>query len=379
MIKSRRIKILIVFGTRPEAIKIIPVINELRRYRQQIAVKICITAQHREMLDQVMTIFKITPDYDLNLMELDQTLTGLTARVLEGMELVLKKEKPDWVMVQGDTTTVMAVSIASFYQGIKVAHIEAGLRTYNKRAPFPEEINRRLTSVLADLHFAPTETAKRALLHEGISVEQIMVTGNTVIDALDLVKKMNEDNRPFLQEQMSKIISNKILLVVTGHRRENFGEGLKQICLALKDIVKSNPKIFIVYPVHLNPNVKKQVKSMLNDNKNILLTDPLPYTSFIWLMSQAYLVLTDSGGIQEEAPSLGKPLLVMRGITERPEGVKTGNALIVGTNRIEIVKHVADLINNREKYNNMAKTTNLYGDGKAAKYIVSAILNYGRR
>jgi UDP-N-acetylglucosamine 2-epimerase (non-hydrolysing) len=366
--------VLSVFGTRPEAIKMAPVVWELAKHSDCVRSVVCITAQHRQMLDQMLELFQILPDYDLNLMQEQQTLSQLTARVLVALEPVLTKVKPDWVLVQGDTTTVMAVSLAAFYHNIKVGHIEAGLRTNNKREPFPEEINRRLTSVIADLHFAPTEGARQALLAEGIPDSSIRVTGNTVIDALLWVRDVVLRQPPVLPEGLAKAIAGKHLILVTAHRRESFDKGLEQICLALRDLVQRHDDICIVYPVHLNPRVREPVYSALDDLERVYLLDPLPYTSFVWLMNQAYLILTDSGGVQEEAPSLGKPVLVMREITERPEGIAAGNACLVGTQRAQIAGLASDLLVNAGKYRQMSRAQNPYGDGKAAIRIVESLL-----
>jgi UDP-N-acetylglucosamine 2-epimerase (non-hydrolysing) len=366
--------VLSVFGTRPEVIKMAPVVWELAKHPDRVLSVICCTAQHRQMLDQMLDLFQIVPDYDLNLMEERQTLAQLTARVLLALEPVLTEVKPDWVLVQGDTTTVAAVSLAAFYQGIKVGHIEGGLRTNNKRAPFPEEINRRITSVIADLHFAPTEHARQALLAEDVPAESIYITGNTVIDALFWVGKLVRQKPPRLPNGLSEAIAGKRLLLVTGHRRESFGQASEQICLALRDLALQNPDICVVYPVHLNPSVREPVYRLLGNLRRVYLIDPLPYASFVWLMDQAYLILTDSGGVQEEAPSLGKPVLVMRETTERPEGILAGNARLVGVDREQITTQVQLLLLDTERYRQMATGNNPYGDGKAAARIVEALL-----
>ena len=371
--------ILTVFGTRPEAVKMAPVVWEMAKYPERIHSVICVTAQHRQMLDQVLDLFGIVPDYDLDLMRERQTLAGLTARILVALEPVLAEVKPDWVLVQGDTTTVMAASLAAFYQGIKVGHVEAGLRTDNKRAPFPEEINRRITSVVADLHFAPTERARSALLAEGVSSEAIRVTGNTVIDALLWVRDRVTRQPPLLSTTLSESFANKRLILVTCHRRESFGSGLEQICLALRDLAQSHPDICIVYPVHLNPNVREPVYRILGNVERIHLIDPQPYSHFVWLMNRAYLILTDSGGIQEEAPSLGKPVLVMRETTERPEGIAAGNACLVGSDRLRIVTEAEDILSNDKRYRRMAVAGNPYGDGKSAARVIRSLLSYGRQ
>src|SRR6185312_15505709 len=342
--------ILSVFGTRPEAIKFAPVVRELANHPRMIRSTVCVTAQHRQMLDQVLELFRITPDCDLNLMQEHQTLSLLTARSLTALEPVLTEVQPDWVLVQGDTTTAMATSLLSFYHHIKVGHIEAGLRTANKQAPFPEEINRRITAVIADMHFAPTEHARQALLAGGIDDTTIHVTGNTVVDALYWVREELRLRPQHLPDELREAIDDKRLILVTGHRRESFGEGFEQICLALRDLALCNPDIVIVYPVHLNPSVREPVYRILKDTKALYLIDPLPYASFIWLMSRAHLILTDSGGVQEEAPSLGKPVLVMRETTERNEGILAKGACLVGVDRARIVNQTQDLLDNAERY-----------------------------
>jgi len=381
-------KVLFVFGTRPEAIKMAPVIKEMEKY-PQFDSKICITAQHREMLDDVLNLFNIQPDYDLDIMTDNQSLFEVTTRSLMGLKEILTKQKPDMVLIQGDTTTSFAASLAAFYLQIRVGHIEAGLRTYNKYSPFPEEKNRHLTAALADYHFAHTEWAKSNLINEAISEERIWVTGNPGIDALLLTIKKNSS--PEKQEEFQKYFwgkwslrtdTNKLILV-TAHRRENFGEGLKNICLALKEIAFKNPDFSIVYPVHPNPNVQNIVREVfgkisqeLPDNKspeNIFLIQPLAYEPFVYLMERCYLVLTDSGGIQEEAPSLGKPVLVMRDTTERPEGVDAGTVKLVGTNKDKIIRETQHLLNNQEAYHKMSRAINPYGDGRAAQKIVDIL------
>ena len=366
--------VLSVLGTRPEAIKMAPVIRELARHQDRLNSLVCVSAQHRGMLDQVLALFQIVPDYDLNLMKERQTLTELTARVLTGIEPILQQVKPDWVLVQGDTTTVMAVSLAAFYHNIKVGHVEAGLRTYHKRAPFPEEINRRVTSVLADLHFAPTEGAKQALLAEGYDKNAIVVTGNTVIDALLWAQGLVREKSPMMPAQLEAKIAGKRLILVTAHRRESFDGGLEQICLALRDLVEQHEDICIVYAVHPNPQVQETVFRLLKDIERIYLVEPLAYAAFIWLMDQAYLIITDSGGIQEEAPSLGKPVLVTRDTTERPEGIQAGNIRLTGAHRVSIVNTVHDLLTDTEQYQQMAQVNHVYGDGLAANRIVQALL-----
>jgi UDP-N-acetylglucosamine 2-epimerase (non-hydrolysing) len=370
-----RIKILIVFGTRPEAIKMAPVVRAFQNQIDFFETKVCVTAQHREMLDQVLEFFNIKPDFDLNLMKPNQNLYTLTSDIITGLKSVLDEFSPDFVFVHGDTTTTMATSLAGFYSGAKVCHVEAGLRTHNKLSPFPEEINRQITGRIADIHFAPTTKSRNNLLSEGIAEEQITVTGNTVIDALldsiDRVNNMTNKTIDFLKDTIN--FSKKIVLV-TGHRRENHGEGFINICNALKEISKDD-KVEIVYPVHLNPNVKGPVHDHLGNIENIKLIEPLAYESFVWLMDKANIIITDSGGVQEEAPSLGKPVLVMRDTTERPEAVEAGTVILVGTNKDLIVKEALDLIKNEERYKNMSKLHNPYGDGKASKRIVEFLKN----
>jgi UDP-N-acetylglucosamine 2-epimerase (non-hydrolysing) len=367
-------KILTVFGTRPEAIKMAPVIKELEKHSGEVRSLVCVTAQHRQMLDQVLDLFEITPDFDLNVMRENQTLSQLTSHALSALEAVLSEVKPDWVLVQGDTTTTMVASLAAFYHKIRVGHVEAGLRTKNKYAPFPEEINRRITSAIADLHFAPTETARQALLSENIPESTIIVTGNTVIDALLWIREEIHRNPPDIPDSIKIAIKNKKLILVTGHRRESFGKGFEEICLALKELISKYEDIFVVYPVHLNPNVREPVDRILGNSDRICLIEPLPYAPFVWLMNNAYIILTDSGGIQEEAPSLGKPVLVMREVTERQEGIEAGCVTLVGVERRKIVEGVSDLLFDKKLYNKMAQAGNPYGDGKAAKRIVEALL-----
>ena len=374
-------KIMVVIGTRPEAIKLAPVIKELERHPKEFEVVPVTTAQHRQMLDQVLKLFKITSSYDLNIMENDQTLSGLTARIIEKFDPIVKKEKPDWILIQGDTTTTFASALIGFYHKIRIGHIEAGLRTHNKYSPFPEETNRRLASVLTDFHFAPTETAKENLVAEGIAKENIFVTGNTVVDALfmilerlkkDKLKLQNPSSQfAFLNSQLTT--NNSKLILVTAHRRESLGKPLESICRALKEIVRANSEVKVIYPIHLNPNVQEPVKRILKKNERIHLIDPLDYESFVWLMDKSYLILTDSGGIQEEAPSLGKPVLVLREATERPEGVEAGAVRVVGLDRDKIVEEAQRLLDDRTLYQKMSRTANPYGDGKAAKRIVEIL------
>ena len=365
-------KILSVFGTRPEAIKMAPVVKELEKYPDQVISKVCVTAQHREMLDQILDLFDITPDYDLNLMRPNQTLEQLTARVLTELTPIIRTEKPDWLLVQGDTTTVMAASIAAFYQGVKVGHVEAGLRTGDKRQPFPEEINRRIAGVIADLHFAPTDWSRNNLLKEGVPPEQVIKTGNTVIDALLMVADKPYDPS---NGQLAKIPWDKQIIMVTAHRRENFGEPLENVCAALKEIAERYcDDVQIVYPVHLNPNVQEPVYRLLGDIPNITLLPPLDYLPLVYLMKRSYLVITDSGGIQEEAPGLGKPVLVLRDKTERPEGVEAGTVKLVGTDKDKIVKEASRLLDDGNAYAKVAQAVNPYGDGRAASRIVLTLI-----
>lgn len=368
-------KIMLIFGTRPEAIKMAPLIKEFRKYSDFFDTKVCVTAQHREMLDQVLHFFEIKPDYDLDLMKPEQNLYALTATIITSLKPILEEFNPDYVFVHGDTTTTMGGSIASFYSGAKVCHIEAGLRTNNKLSPFPEEINRQITTRVCDYHFAPTKTSKKNLIKENISEDSILVTGNTVIDALiKSIKKVNENPSELIQN-LSKKIGDKELVLVTGHRRENHGEGFVRICQALKRIAEDDINRLIIYPVHLNPKVKQPVNKILSVVKNIFLIEPLAYQDFIWLMNRAKIIITDSGGVQEEAPSLGKPVLVMRDTTERPEAVKAGTVLLVGTDEELIVSKALDLLNNLKNFEKMSKLHNPYGDGLASKRIVNFIKN----
>ena len=363
-------KILLVFGTRPEAIKMAPVVKEFQKYPEQFDTKVCVTAQHRQMLDQVLDFFEIKPDYDLDLMRPGQNLHQLTADVITGLKPVLEEFKPDYVFVHGDTTTSTASALAAFYTGAKVCHVEAGLRTYNKQAPFPEEMNRQITGRLTDIHFSPTEAAKQNLLSEGIKEDTILVTGNTVIDALlyatNKLKSYTDDEI----ETLKKVVDfNKKLVLVTGHRRENFGTGFINICHSLLEIAKNNDTE-IIYPVHLNPNVQDPVNKLLTNNANIKLIQPLSYPAFVWLMEKSHIILTDSGGIQEEAPSLGKPVLVMREVTERPEAVTAGTVKLVGTDSEKIITETTRLLQDEKYYLGMTKIHNPYGDGKAGGRIV---------
>jgi UDP-N-acetylglucosamine 2-epimerase (non-hydrolysing) len=366
-------KVLVVFGTRPEAIKLAPVIHELQRYPARFRTRVCVTAQHREMLDQVLSLFRIRTHHDMNIMQRGQSLEDVTARVLLGTKAVLAKECPDIMLVQGDTTTVMAASLAAFYAGVPVAHVEAGLRTWKKRSPFPEEINRVIASHLADLHFAPTPQSRLNLLREGITPSHVIVTGNTVIDALFHVRKQVAAHRPRFVKLFPGIDFRRRMVLITGHRRENFGEGFLSICRAIRTIARKHPDIEIVYPVHLNPNVQKPVRQILSGLKNVHLLQPQPYLPFVFLMDSSTIILTDSGGVQEEAPSLGKPVLVMRHDTERPEAVKAGTVRLVGTSEKKIVAETERLLKNRKAYLAMSRAHNPYGDGKAAARIVKVL------
>jgi UDP-N-acetylglucosamine 2-epimerase (non-hydrolysing) len=362
-------KILSIFGTRPEAIKLAPVLTELKQH--EVTSIVCVTAQHREMLDQVLALFAIRPDYDLAIMQPNQSLAALTARALTKLDEVLRIEQPDWVLVQGDTTTAMVAALTAFYHQIKVGHVEAGLRSFDKYQPFPEEINRKVATSVSDLHFAPTELSKQNLLREGVPETSIVVTGNTVIDALLQVaeKPYDWDASP-----LAHIPRDKRIILVTAHRRENFGEPLENICAALRSVAERFPDVHIVYPVHLNPNVQTVVHRTLANIANITLLAPLEYLPLVQLLKQAYLVVTDSGGIQEEAPGLGKPVLVLREVTERPEGVAAGTVKLVGTNKDNIIREVEMLLNDQAEYDRMARAVNPYGDGNARARIVTKLL-----
>jgi len=369
-----KINLTLIFGTRPETIKMFPIISEIKKYPHLIDFKIVVAGQHREMLDQMLETFKIIPDYDLDIMEQVQSLSQITKNSLIGIERILKKERPNMVLVQGDTTTTFAGALAAFYQKIKIGHIEAGLRTNNKYYPFPEEINRHLTSVLADLHFAPTAQSCKNLLSEGVKREDIFICGNTVIDSLFLmIKKNHIFTEPLLRDK--KIFEKKIILV-TVHRRENWGEPLKNICQALIKLLDEHSDLFVIIPLHKNPEIRKTVNHILKDRRDILLLDTLDYGDMINLMSKIYIILTDSGGIQEEAPSLGKPIFVLRDETERPEAVEAGVVKLIGTNKERIVSEVNIILTNKDKYMEMAKRINPYGDGKASKRIIKKILCY---
>ena len=372
-------KVLLVFGTRPEAIKMAPLVKAFEN-EKAIESKVCVTAQHREMLDQVLELFNIKPDYDLNLMKPGQDLYDITSNVLLGMKDVLSDFKPDIVLVHGDTTTTSSTSLAAFYQQIKVGHVEAGLRTGDIYSPWPEEANRQITGVLSNFHFAPTSTSKNNLLKENKNTKNIIITGNTVIDALFLALDKIKNNKGLESKIKNQILNldynirdGKKIILVTGHRRENHGQGFINICEALKTIALKNPTIDIVYPVHLNPNVQKPVKEILSDISNIYLIEPLQYEQFIYLMDKSYFIITDSGGVQEEAPSLGKPVLVMRDTTERPEALEAGTVKLVGTNSDMIIKEAQKLIDDQEEYEKMSKAHNPYGDGKACEKIVKFI------
>lgn len=370
-------KILSIFGTRPEAIKMAPIVLELKKYPKLFESKVCVTAQHREMLDQVLSLFDIQPDYDLNVMGRSQSLTDITCKVMQGLESIFRGFNPDIVLVHGDTTTTLAASLAAYYQKIEVCHIEAGLRTGNIYSPWPEEINRKLTTSIARIHFAPTNQSRLNLIREGISDSQIKVTGNTVIDALKTVnEKLNSDIvlRKNVESQFSFLDPKKRIILVTGHRRENFGVGLESICEALKIIVESHNDVQLVYPVHLNPIVQEPVQRILSKVKNIYLVPPQEYLSFVYLLSISYFIITDSGGVQEEAPSLGKPVLVMRDTTERPESVQAGTVKLVGTNTSQIVEDANNLLSNSLFYESMSKSTNPFGDGNSAGFIVDALI-----
>jgi UDP-N-acetylglucosamine 2-epimerase (non-hydrolysing) len=369
-------KILLVFGTRPEAIKMAPLVNLLKD-NAFFETKVCVTAQHRQMLDQVLSFFEIVPDYDLGLMKMGQTINEIWAGVLTGIKPILEEWRPDWVFVHGDTATSTAAALASYFAGCKVAHIEAGLRTYNKWSPFPEEMNRQITGRIADLHFAPTDQARNNLLKEFVDLKNIVVTGNTVIDALFYsMKKLNSGSYTNNEiDDLKKIIApSERCILVTGHRRENFGEGFINICHALKEIsIIQNLKV--VYPVHLNPHVQKPVNEILGNCKNIYLLPPLSYPSFVWTMNNAEIIITDSGGVQEEAPSLGKPVLVMRDTTERPEAVAAGTAILVGTDKKKIVSKALELLENKELYMHVSNIKNPYGDGNASSRILQVLIN----
>lgn len=372
-------RILLVFGTRPEAIKMAPLVKALQNDTERFETKVCVTAQHRQMLDQVLEVFDIVPDYDLNIMAPNQDLYDITSKVLLGLRDVLKDFRPDTVLVHGDTTTSMAASLAAFYQQIAVGHVEAGLRTYDMLSPWPEEMNRQVTDRICTYYFAPTEQSKQNLLQENIEESKIYVTGNTVIDALlmavDIIAR-----KPGVKERIQKELQEKgytvgqrQYILVTGHRRENFGEGFLHICTAIKELAAKHPDMDIVYPVHLNPNVQKPVYELLSGLDNVYLISPLDYLPFIYAMQHSTLLLTDSGGVQEEAPSLGKPVLVMRNTTERPEAVEAGTVKLVGTDASAIVSSVTELLRDKKLYRRMSETHNPYGDGQACRRILEAL------
>ena len=381
-------KVLLVFGTRPEAIKMAPLVMELQKQKERIETVVCVTGQHREMLDQVLEIFDIKPDYDLNIMKRGQDLYDVTARVLTGMREVLKEIKPDIVLVHGDTTTSTAAALAAFYQQIPVGHVEAGLRTHNIYSPWPEEMNRLLTGRLATYHFSPTPLSRNNLIKESINDRNIIVTGNTVIDALYWVVDKIKNNKELDNElesvlskagyDVNRLDNGKKLVLITGHRRENFGDGFINMCTAIKDLTIKHPNVDFVYPMHLNPNVRKPIHEVFGEDlsglKNMFFIEPLEYLSFVYLMEKSSIVLTDSGGIQEEAPGLGKPVLVMRNTTERPEALNAGTVKLVGTDYNKIVNEVSSLIDDKAAYEKMSKAVNPYGDGLACGRIVNALL-----
>ena len=380
-------KVMLVFGTRPEAIKMAPLVKEFQKYPKRFETIVCVTGQHREMLDQVLRIFEITPDYDLNIMKQGQDLYDVTARVLLGMRDVLKEAQPDVVLVHGDTTTSTAAALAAFYQQIPVGHVEAGLRTHNIYSPWPEEMNRQITGRIATYHFAPTPLSKQNLLSEGVSETNITVTGNTVIDALymvvDKIKKdqsLDAELENLLRQagyDTNRLANGRKMVLITGHRRENFGEGFIKMCTAIKDLTQKYPDVDFVYPMHLNPNVRKPIHEVFGEDLsnlgNMFFIEPLEYLSFVYLMEKSTIVLTDSGGIQEEAPGLGKPVLVMRDTTERPEALEAGTVKLVGTDYDKIISEVSALLDNQAYYEKMSKAVNPYGDGKACNRIVQVM------
>ena len=373
-------KVLLVFGTRPEAIKMAPLVLALQGYSKEIETKVCVTAQHREMLDQVLSIFDIRPDYDLDIMKPNQDLYDVTSHILLGMKTVLQDYTPDLVLVHGDTTTTLATALSAFYEKIPVGHVEAGLRTGDIYSPWPEEANRKLTSQITEYHFAPTETSKNNLLKENVSEEKVYVTGNTVIDALHWVlNKINQTkslkllHSNHITQAFPAFENGQKLVLITGHRRENFGEGFLNICSAIKTLAEAHTDVNFVYPVHLNPQVQKPVLELLSSISNVYLIAPLDYEPFVYLMSKTYLILTDSGGIQEEAPSLGKPVLVMRNTTERPEAITSGTVKLVGTKPENIIREVTRLLEDPECYKTMSQAHNPYGDGKSCQKIIEII------
>ena len=371
-------KVLLVFGTRPEAIKMAPLAIALKALNNEFETKVCVTGQHREMLDQVLSLFELEPDFDLNLMKPGQTLADITSGVLKGLNEVFDTWLPDVILVHGDTATTFAASLAAYYHKVQVGHVEAGLRTGDIYSPWPEEANRQLTSVLTQYHFAPTQNSYDNLIKENIDATNIVITGNTVIDALLTVKEKVETDQEMqarFAQQFDFLDASKKLILVTGHRRENFGQGFEDICLALANIAQKNPEVQIVYPVHLNPNVQKPVNELLSGIDNIKLIEPQDYLPFVYLMNKSYLILTDSGGIQEEAPSLGKPVLVMRDTTERPEAVSAGTVKLVGTNPVVIEGSVMELLENEDLYKKMTEAHNPYGDGTACQQIINFLKN----
>ncbi|MRI63922.1 UDP-N-acetylglucosamine 2-epimerase (non-hydrolyzing) [Ornithobacterium rhinotracheale] len=368
-------KILIVFGTRPEAIKMAPLVKGFQNDTQNFETRVCVTAQHREMLDQVLDFFQITPDYDLNLMRPGQNLNQLTAEILIQLKSVLDNFQPDFVFVHGDTTTSMAAALASFYQQITVCHIEAGLRTYNLASPFPEEMNRQVTARIAQYHFTPTPRAKQNLINEGIAEKNIIVTGNTVIDALMQSVEKIKQNPSIVHQDLIDKIENQEIILITGHRRENHGIGIQNICRAILALAQKYPEKRFIYPVHLNPKIKEPVQELLGNTENILLVPPLAYQDFIWLMNQSKIIITDSGGIQEEAPSLGKPVLVTRNTTERPEALEHGTVILVGADTQKIIDETSRLLDNPAFYAQMSNLLNPYGDGKACEKIINFTKN----
>lgn len=370
-------KVLVVFGTRPEAIKMAPLVKMLES-SEQFESKVCVTAQHREMLDQVLELFEINPDYDLDLMKPGQDLTGVTCGILSGLQDILKEFNPEYVLVHGDTATTLSASLAAYYQQIKVGHVEAGLRTGNIYSPWPEEGNRKLTGAIADLHFAPTKTSKENLVREGVDISKIHETGNTVIDALlQVTSKLKSDSElsKQLQNQFKSLKLDHKMVLITGHRRESFGDGFERICTAISQAAQQFPKVQFVYPVHLNPNVREPVNRLLKGLNNVHLIEPLDYLPFVYLMNKSHIILTDSGGIQEEAPSLGKPVLVMRETTERPEAVAAGTVKLVGTDVDTIVSELSSLLVDEAEYQKMSFAHNPYGDGKACQRIILALEN----
>lgn len=368
-------KVLVMVGTRPEAIKMVSVYKELKKQPQMFNTLLVSTGQHREMLQQALADFEVKPDVDLHIMTQNQTLAGMSAKLFENVDKLFESEKPDVVLVQGDTTTVMVTSLCAFYRNIKIGHVEAGLRSHNIHLPFPEELNRRVTGLVANWHFAPTDLSKANLLDEGIVEGNICVSGNTVIDSLLHMSKLVNANPPAMPLEVSQLLKEgRKIILVTGHRRESIGQGFKKICKALKELEASYPDVRIIYPVHFNPMVRETVMKELTHHKGIVLIDPLPYKEFVYLMNKSYLILTDSGGIQEEGPSIGKPVLIMRDVTERPEGVDAGVNFLVGTDSSRIVNQVSEFLDDITKYQHIQKINNPYGDGSAAKRIVQFLM-----